>query len=131
MWNARIETVRRQGMKPISAATMERWFTPEFRAKNPSTVARIHRMVEGIDPEGYASCCAAVRDFDFRNQLAQIHASALVISSTHDPATTPADGHFLAERIPGARYVELDGAHLSNIEDAESFTQTVCNFLTS
>lgn len=131
MWNARIETVRRQGMKPVAAAAMERWFTTEFRAKNPSTVVSIQRMVEGANPEGYASCCAAVRDFDFRGQLAQIHAPVLVISGTHDPATTPADGHFLAERIPGASYVELKGAHLCNIEDAESFTQSVCNFLIS
>jgi 3-oxoadipate enol-lactonase len=131
MWNARIDTVRKQGMKPVAAATMERWFTATFRAKNPHTVASIQKMVEAADPEGYAANCAAVRDFDFREQLHRIHTSALVISGTHDPATTPADGQFLAANIPGARYVELNGAHLSNIEDAGRFTREVGAFFNS
>jgi 3-oxoadipate enol-lactonase len=131
MWNARIDAVRKQGMKPIGAAAIERWFSSAFRAKNPSAIAPIQKMLETTDPEGYLSNCAAVRDFDFRNQLGGIRAPALVISGAHDPATTPADGHFLAEHIPGARYVELNGAHLCNIEDAHSFTQTVSSFLAS
>jgi 3-oxoadipate enol-lactonase len=128
-WNARIDTVRKQGMKPVAAATIERWFTPAFRAKNPSAVAGIQRILEAGNPEGYVSCCVAVRDFDFRLQLSETRTPTLVISGTHDPATTPADGHFLADHIPGARYVELNGAHLSNIEDAERFMREVSGFL--
>lgn len=131
MWNARIDAVRKQGMKPIAAAAIERWFTPAFRAKHPSAIAPIQEILETTDSEGYVSNCAAVRDFDFRNQFGGIRASTLVISGSHDPATTPADGHFLAEHIRGARYVELNGAHLCNIEDARSFTQTVTSFLDS
>jgi 3-oxoadipate enol-lactonase len=131
MWNARIDIVRKQGMKPVAAATMERWFTAAFRAKNPQIVTSIQEMLEAVNPEGYAANCAAVRDFDFRDQLHRIHTSALVISGTHDPATTPGDGHFLAAHIPGARYVELNGAHLSNIEDAGRFTREVVTFFNS
>jgi 3-oxoadipate enol-lactonase len=131
MWNARIDTVRTRGMKQVAAATMERWLTVAFRAKNPHTVAGIQRMVEAVNPDGYAANCAAVRDFDFREQLHRIHTSALVISGTHDPATTPADGQFLAEHIPGARYAELNAAHLSNIEDVDRFTREVATFLNS
>ncbi len=131
IWNARTDTVRKQGMKPVAAATVERWFSPAFRAKNPATVASIQKMLEAANPEGYAECCAAVRDFDFREQLGKIRTLALVISGTHDPATTPADGRFLADRIQGARYVELNAAHLSNVEDAERFTREVLAFLNS
>ncbi len=35
MWNPRIETVRKSGMKSISQAVMERWFSAHFRAKSP------------------------------------------------------------------------------------------------
>jgi len=129
MWNKRIDTIRKQGMKPVAAATIERWFTPAFRAKSSSTVANIHRILESTSLEGYISNCAAVRDFDFRDQLSGIRVPTLVLSGTHDPATTPADGHFLADHIPGARYIELNAAHLSNIEDADRFTQEVCRFL--
>lgn len=131
MWNARIATVLKEGMKNVAAAAIERWFTPAFRAKNPSAIAHIQRVLETTSPEGYAACSAAVRDFDFREQLNKIRTPTLVISGTHDAATTPADGQFLANHIAGARYVELNGAHLSNIEDAAPFTQAVCTFLNS
>jgi 3-oxoadipate enol-lactonase len=130
-WNARIDTVRKQGMKPVAAATIERWFSPAFRAKNPATVAGIQKMLEAAHPEGYAACCAAVRDFDFREQLGKVRTPALILSGTHDPATTPADGRFLANQIQGARYVELNAAHLSNVEDADRFTDEVIAFLNS
>ena len=129
MWNTRIDTVRKQGMKPVAAATIERWFSPAFRAKNPATVASIQKMLEAAHPEGYAACCAAVRDFDFREQLQRIRTSTLVISGTYDPATPPADGRFLTDHIQGARYVELNAAHLSNVEDPDRFTREVSTFL--
>ena len=130
-WSTRIETVRKQGMKPVAAAAIERWFTSAFRARNPSAAANTQKMVESANPEGYISCCAAVRDFDFREQLGKIHTPTLVISGAHDPATTPADGRFLADHIPGARYVEFNAAHLSNVEDADRFTEEVSGFLNS
>lgn len=131
MWNARIDSVRMNGMKEVAAAAMERWFSASFRQKNPAVVADTQKTVEQINPEGYAANCAAVRDFDAREQLHRIHTSTLVISGAHDPATTPADGHFLAEHIRGARYVELNAAHLSNIEDADRFTCELVTFLNS
>lgn len=131
MWNTRIATVLREGMKDVASTAIERWFTVLFRAKNPSTVRKIHRILEDTSPEGYAACCSGLRDFDFREKLVNLRTPTLIISGTHDPATTPADGQFLANHIAGARYVELNGAHLCNIEDADAFTREVCAFLNS
>ena len=128
MWNTRIDKVRKEGMKPVAAATIERWFSSGFRQKNPPSIASTRKTLEETNPEGYAANCAAVRDFDSRQQLQAIRTPALVISGTHDPATTPADGQFLAKNIQGARFVELNAAHLSNIEDADRFTSEVVNF---
>jgi 3-oxoadipate enol-lactonase len=130
-WNARIEAVRKNGMKSVAAAVVERWFSPAFREKAPATVSNTLKMLEEANPEGYAACCAAVRDFDFREQLSKIRMPVLVIAGAHDPATPPADGRFLVDHIPGARYVELDAAHLSNIEDQARFTREVTSFLNS
>jgi 3-oxoadipate enol-lactonase len=44
--------------------------------------------------------------------------------------TPPADGRFLAEHIPGAAFVQLDAAHLANLEAAGQFTAAVADFLT-
>jgi pimeloyl-ACP methyl ester carboxylesterase len=54
-----------------------------------------------------------------------------VIAGRHDPATPPADGRALAEAIAGARYLELEAAHLSNIEAAPQFTAELLAFLTA
>lgn len=128
-WNARIETVRKNGMKAIAPAVIERWFTPVFREKNPAPVAGIQKVLEEINPEGYAACCAAVRDFDCRANLGTIRIPTLVIAGASDPATPPADGRFLAEQIPGAQFALLSAAHLSNIEDRGRFNNEVRDFL--
>jgi 3-oxoadipate enol-lactonase len=128
-WNARIETVRKGGTKSIAAATMERWFTTGFREREPQTVERIRHIVENTSSEGFIACCEALREADFREGISAIRTPTLVISGTHDTGTPPADGKFLAKQINGARYVELDATHLSNIEQHDRFTKEVSDFL--
>jgi 3-oxoadipate enol-lactonase len=130
-WNARIEAVQKSGMKSVASAILERWFTPAFRQKAPEIMANILTMLEETSPDGYVACCAAVRDFDCREKLSGIRTPTLVISGAHDPATPPADGRFLAQQIPGARFVELNAAHLSNIEAQDRLNNEVAAFLNS
>jgi len=130
IWNARIATTRKDnGMKSVAAAVIERWFTPEFRASSPEKVARAQQMLENSPPYGYAACCAAIRDMDQRESVAQIKTPTLVIYGAKDPVTPAADAHFLAGQIRGAAEVELDAAHLSNVEQSAAFTDAVSNFL--
>lgn len=128
-WNARIETVRKNGMKSIAPAVVERWFSPSFRHKSPEIISNTLKMIEEANPDGYSACCGAIRDCDCREQVAAIRTPTLVISGAHDPATPPADGRFLAQQISGARYVELNAAHLSNIEAQDRFNQELAAFL--
>jgi len=128
-WNARIAKVRKDGMRSVAAAVIERWFTPGFRASFPQKVARVRQMLENTSPEGYAACCAAIRDMDQRETLAEIEVPTLVIYGDSDSAIPVADAHFLADRIRGAKQIELPAAHLSNIEQADGFTEAVNNFL--
>jgi 3-oxoadipate enol-lactonase len=129
MWNGRIATVRENGMKSVAAAVIERWFTPEFRASSAEKVARAQRMLENSPPEGYAACCAAIRDMDQRETVARIKASTLVIYGASDPVTPSAEAQFLTAQIRGSVAVELAAAHLSNIEQADAFTEAVRSFL--
>jgi 3-oxoadipate enol-lactonase len=130
-WNMRIAAVRKGGMKSISQAVMERWFTAKFQDKHPDAIERTKRIVERTNVDGYVGCCEALREADLREIIAAIRIPTLVIASTHDPATPPSDGRFIAERIPGARYIELDAAHLSNIEEEARFTAEVSKFLSA
>ena len=129
MWNERIATVNARGMAAISGAAMERWFTPGFLAGEHPIVGALKSVFERNSAIGYVQCCAAVRDADFRDRLAQIRVPTLVISGSRDAATTAADGRFLADSIAAARFVEIDSAHLSNIERPAEFTSALMSFL--
>lgn len=129
-WNTRIATVREMGLEPVASAVVERWFSPAFVAHDPAIVESMRHMLLQSSPEGYAACCAALRDADLSETIRQVRAKTLVIAGKQDAVTTPADGHLIAQRIEGARYVELEAAHLSNIEAAQEFTKSVLEFLT-
>lgn len=128
-WNPRIAAVLQGGMKAVAGAVIERWFTPRFRSAHPAPTVEMLSMLESANPEGYIANCAAVRDFDFRDRLSTIKVPTLVLSGTHDPVTTTADGRFLAEHIPGARFAELPAAHICNIEAKMDFNREVLSFL--
>jgi 3-oxoadipate enol-lactonase len=128
VWNQRVVTVRAQGMKPITPSVLERWFTKSFREKSPKEVERIQAMLHATPPQGYAGNCAAIRDVDQRWPISEIKVPTLVIGGKQDPATPLAAAEFIAKRIPGAKLVALDAAHLSNIEEPDKFTKALEDF---
>ena len=79
-------------------------------------------MLLHTPPEGYVATCAALREMDQRETVARVSVRTLVIAGAQDAVTTPADAHFLTDRITARNTLELNAAHLSNIEDADAFT---------
>ncbi|WP_341914466.1 3-oxoadipate enol-lactonase [Ferrovibrio terrae] len=129
VWNTRIAAVEKGGMAAIVPGVIQRWFTEGFIKAQPAEVERISAQLLATRPEGYCGACGAVRDMDQRSSIAAIRTPTMVIAGTHDLATTALDGRFVAETIPGARYVEFPAAHLSNVELAADFTKTLIGFL--
>jgi len=128
LWDARVAAVAAGGTA-VLAAVLDRWFTPAFRQQFPDRVAPFAKMLRETNPRGYIACCRAIQDHDLRSTVAAIAVPTLVIAGTHDVATPPSEGRFLASAIPGAAYVELSVAHLSNVEAADAFTTAVLAFL--
>lgn len=129
LWNDRIRTVRAKGMKAITPAVIERWFTKGFRESGDAAIDRIAAMLHATPAEGYAGCCAAIRDMDQREGVRSVTNPVLVIVGKHDPATPPEAGRRIAGSIPGAKLKALDAAHLSNVEQPDAFTRAVVDFL--
>ncbi len=129
MWEQRIGTVQDTGMSPLAAATLERWFTPAYRARHPEEMEQIRQMIAATDPQGYLACCAVLRDADLRAQIGAIEAASLVITGTHDPSTPPSDGRALHAAIRKSRYLELNCSHLSAWECADEFAAAVVQHL--
>ncbi|MBB3104630.1 3-oxoadipate enol-lactonase [Azomonas macrocytogenes] len=134
IWNERIDSVQAGGghaMRNLRDASIGRWFTPAFAEAKPEDAGAIADMIAATSPQGYAANCAAVRDADFREQIGTITAPTLIVCGSHDPVTTLEHGRFMQERIPGAQLIELETAHLSNVEARDDFTHPVLAFLRS
>lgn len=132
VWNSRIDSVLRDGpaaMRALRDASIARWFTAAFAAAEPAKVEPVVGMLAATSPQGYAANCAAVRDADFREQVAAIRAPTLIVCGTADAVTTPEHGRFLQERIRAAELVEFPAAHLSNVEIGAAFGERVLAFL--
>ncbi|QZI69427.1 3-oxoadipate enol-lactonase [Pseudomonas protegens] len=132
IWNPRIETVLRDGQAAMVAlrdASIARWFTEDFAAARPDQAKLITDMLAATSPQGYAANCAAVRDADFREQLAAIKVPTLVIAGSEDAVTPPSGGHFIQQHVAGAEYAEFYAAHLSNVQAGDAFSDRVVEFL--
>src|SRR5690606_3178622 len=128
-WDARIASALSQGMAPLAAASVARWFTPDFATRAPDPVAVIEAGLLATSPQGYAGCCAAIRDMDLRRLGGLITTPSLVISGDADPATPPDHAAALVKAIPEAQLKVLNGAHLSNVEQPDAFAGAVLSFL--
>ncbi len=128
-WQERIDTALRDGLSGLAAGAAERWFTAEFRQREPEVVQRTVEAFARTSVGGYVECCAAIRDMDQRDRIAQIHAPTLVVAGASDPATTVQHAQFLVEQIPGADLRVLDAAHLCNVEQPVEFGDALVEFL--
>ena len=128
-WQQRMATVREHGMSAITQAVLDRWFTPAFAASAAPGLARTREQLLATSPDGYAACCAAIRDMDLCPVVHLVSRPTLVIAGTLDPATPPDHAEGVATAIAGARLVALEAAHLSNIEQPEGFTGALLDFL--
>ena len=129
LWNDRIATVRRNGMSAIADGVAQRWFTADFIRREPDTVNSVKRMIVDTPMEGYVSCCAAVRDFDVRDEMGKIALPVMVIAGDADPATPTQSTQQISQAIVASRFESLPAAHLSNIECRVAFNRVLNDFL--
>ena len=129
-WQARIDTVKAGGMAAIGEAVLERFLSERFRATRSPKIELVNSMLLSCDVDGYAGCCAAVRDMSLTKQLAQMSTSTMVIAGELDPATPVSHSELMIEHIKGAKLVVITGvAHLSNLEKPDEYNETVLQFL--
>jgi 3-oxoadipate enol-lactonase len=130
IWQQRIEAVTAAGVEPLVTPTLERWFTPPFRAARPEVMARIAGLIRATSPAGYVGCCHAISSLATTSALPHIARPTLVIAGAEDVGTPPAMGREIAAAIPGARFESIAGAsHLCSVEQAATFNRLLLDFL--
>jgi len=129
-WQARIRTVRGQGLAAVADMVMARFFSDTFRRDHASEVDAIRARFLHLDPKGYAGCCAAIRDMALLEKLSAIRKPTLVIAAEGDIATPFQEhGAEIRKRIAGAGLKMLSGAHIVPVEAPEVFAAAVTDFL--
>jgi pimeloyl-ACP methyl ester carboxylesterase len=135
---ARIDPAVGDAVLPVWA---ERWGTPEtfsIEAIVPSKAGdgdflrwmnRYER--QSTTPGGLLAAWRWIREMDLRPVLNSIQCPTLVMHRRDDRLVPVSHGHYLAEHIPGARMMELDGdTHAPQWEDFETMMPLTEEFLT-
>ena len=103
-----------------------------YRDENPEEFERIvnKRLADSPSLASYYAQAMAGADFDQSRDVGRISSPTLVIHGAEDRYVPPANARALAEAIPGARLLVLEGAgHLVFIERAAEVNRGVVAFL--
>jgi 3-oxoadipate enol-lactonase len=131
VWDERKAAVRAaKGLSTIAEGTIERWFTPAFKGRNPARWQQIVDTIVGTSAQGYLGCAAAIQNFSFEDRLPTVKVPTLVVCGDQDAGTPPDRNKLIASKIPGGRYEEIkDARHLPNVEHPETFNPIMVSWL--
>jgi 3-oxoadipate enol-lactonase len=108
------------------------FFSPRARSAQPEMVERMVRAASGFDREGIAraSLAVVVHRSNILPELGRVRIPTLVVCGREDRATPPIHSQRIAEKIPGARLVWIEGAgHLTALESAAQVNDVLVPFV--
>ena len=122
---------RNEGPSAIAERMLPKILGSTALKRNRKLVDRVREMIESIPGEAIAEMLSALAGrSDSTPILPNIDVPTLVIASEEDTLTPASEALQWSMKIPGSRYVEIQGAgHLSNLEAPEKFNQAVREFL--
>ncbi|MFB9377960.1 3-oxoadipate enol-lactonase [Kineococcus gynurae] len=128
-WEARAARVLAEGPGAVAADVVSRWFSPAYAAEHPWVGQRMRDMIAATDRDGYSGCCAAIARMDLLPRLADLRSRVLAVAGEQDRTTPPEHLRAVADRIPGARFTTVPGAHLASWEDADLVNSLILDHL--
>lgn len=130
LWDGVVATALERGVEPVVDASLERWFSPRFRAGGAPVVDRVRARALRTPVDGLVGCARAVQSLAYLPRLQDIDVPTLFVVGSEDPAAPPETMRDMASRVPDAEFVVLPGAgHLTPAETGDDFTAAVLPFL--
>jgi pimeloyl-ACP methyl ester carboxylesterase len=107
------------------------WFAPS-REYDPATISWFSRLERtAASPAAAVAFMRLGSEIDVRHVAPSIHVPTLVLHTPEDPIVPYEQGRWLAEQIPGARFVELKGRdHVPWFDVGDQVIIEVREFLT-
>lgn len=118
----RIDTAREKGMEGLVEPTVERWFTPEFRAKSPPALDKVRDMIRTTNPAGHEGNCEALKTLAYGPELHKIPVPTLILGGSKDKGAPPEALKEAAEKIPNGEHLVIpDAGHITALENPQAF----------
>jgi pimeloyl-ACP methyl ester carboxylesterase len=118
------------GVSTVAEIAAKRVYSPAYLDAHPDAVEERKRVLLGIDPHAFAHACKILQEADLVPSLHRLKVPTLVICGEFDQATPPPLNKIVAEKIQGARYVELRGCgHCPPLEQPEAFIAAIKDFV--
>jgi len=115
-------------------ATIERWFTPEFRAAHDDYIQRVRGWVLANDAHNYALAreVLAFGVIELIRPRPPIAKPTLVMTCEHDSGSTPQMSQAIASEIAGSELIIVPGLkHMGLAENPGFFIDALAGFLDS
>ena len=131
-WDSRIAAIRAGGIESIADATLERWFTADYRARRAADLAGWRAMLTRTPEQGYLAACGALQRADLRPYAGAIRVTTLCLAGDQDGSTPVDVVRETASQIPGARFeIITQAGHIPGIEQPETVARLVASFAAS
>jgi pimeloyl-ACP methyl ester carboxylesterase len=123
--------VEREGAAALTDVLVPKLLGATTRSRNPEVVETVRMMGRRQPVRGVVGALGAMRDrSDATPLLPRIAVPTLVVCGVEDQVTPPAGALAMAQRMPQARYVEIEWAgHLAPLEQPDRVTRAVREFL--
>lgn len=130
-WSEYSEQVRHTWGTVAEARDVLSWLTPSITVDEQSIQWAQKFMRLGASPGAVIALSRMNDELDIRQVLPSIRVPTLVLHRSDDRGIAVARGRYLAEHIPAAKYVELDGIdHLLSIGNSDAILDEIEEFLT-
>jgi pimeloyl-ACP methyl ester carboxylesterase len=124
------EKVAENGLGAIADIAANRVFHAAYLAKNPGAIEERRAVLLRIDPAAFMAACAILTEADLVPRLPTMKVPTLVVCGALDQATPPNLNRQVADKVPGARYVELPGCgHCPPLEQPQAFLSAIKDFV--
>jgi 3-oxoadipate enol-lactonase len=118
------------GLGAVAEIAAKRVFSPAYLAAHPELIDERKRVLMGIDPKAFQAACKILQEADLEVLLHRLKTPTLVVCGEFDQATPVALNKVIAEKVAGARYVELPGCgHCPPLEQPEQFLAAIKGFV--
>lgn len=117
---------------PLTRSVLKAFLGPTSLRTRPDVVDTVTRAVQAVDVDSSAWAVRSVvpRRPDQRSLLAGVSAPVLVVAGAEDATFSNAETKAMADAIPGARFVVVDGvAHLAALENPALVNRLIEDFL--